>query len=835
MRRRTVLSLVTGSLLALAMTPSTSGAGVKDAPTTPSRLKPRHSRWLQETAPLRYPEETTAFKALSQDYQRDAFIQQFWRVRDPYPQTSLNEFRQRWEERREQVIERFGDTFGDRRYVWMLAGRPARTIDVHCSSLLPPLTIWLYPASERLNRNFAVIFRRRGGPDPWQWWQGRLGLEGLADGPDAFGQVGQALEQLVSSRCDQGGAVAAAAQMSVDKEDLQKAFRPAVDLGWVKRFTGRSTDLPADIATFPARVALRYPAVHRTRTVVQAIVEVAGKDVEAAEENNGRFFDFLVDGEILRGQELFENFRYRFHLPAETASGELPLLIERYLRPGAWTLVLKVEDVHGGRYFRTERQIEVPALSGPAATTPARREAATPATPAPPTVAAAPVEPTIELLPLPGDMTTGRLRVAARTGGDGISAVEFWLDGAPVLRKTRPPFSVELNLGHAPRAHSIQAVALDDAGHVLARDRSEVNGGPNRLAVHLLEPRRGGAAGTTLRARAEVEMPHDAHLDRVEFYLNDTRLATLYQPPFIQTLVVPRGDQIAYVRAVACLRNGRCNEDITFLNAPENLGRVDVHLVELYVTVEDRRNHPVDDIAATEFSVREDGEEQVIRRFEHARDLSGNSMVVLDLSTSMADELPDAKKAILGFFENVLSPRDRCSVMTFADRPQLVVPFTGDLEILRGGVTGLQASGETALWDGLVQGLFQFGGLRGKRALIVITDGEDSVSRFSFDEVSDYAAHSGVAIYPIALRLSTRAVEARARLRQLAKVTGGRAFFIDRVNELSHIYRTIEEELHSQYLIEYQSTATEGKGFRRVEVTVKRPGLSARTIPGYYP
>lgn len=834
---RTLFKLLVSIAIAWIASPASARPSERPTPSDSVRLTARQARWLEETEPIRYPEESEAFATLTQDYQRDAFIQQFWRVRDPYPQTGANEFRQLWEERKDQMVRAIGETSDDRRFVWMLAGPPAQTVDVRCSALLPPLTIWFYPPTERLNRQIAVVFRRRGGPETWKLWSGRLGLEGLADGPEAFGQTGEALRRRVASQCDQGQAILVAERLSVGREELQSAFRPPVDLEWVKRFTGRSTDLPAGIETFPAELSLRYPGAHRTRTVVQALIQIPADKVVSAKEKSGSFYDFLVDGEVLRHQELFENFRYRFHLPAAEGVGELPLLLERYLRPGAWTLVVKVEDLHGGQYFRTERSIDVPAVAPgrlpiptPESVPERDSDAATEAQ-----VPPVPVEPYIELLPMPDDLTTGHLRVVARTEGEGIAAVQFWLDGAPVLRKTRPPFSVELNLGHAPLTHSVQAVALDADGHVLARDRSEVNGGPNRLAVHLLEPRTGGKPGTALRARAEVEIPQDAQLDRVDFYLNDTRLATLYQPPFTQPLVVPPGDQISYVRAVACLKDGRCNEDLTFLNAPENLGRVDVHLVELYVTVADRRGHPVDDVAKDDITVVEDGVRQTIRKFERAQDLPGHSMVVLDLSTSMADELPDAKKAILGFFEKVLSPRDRCSVLTFADQPKLVVPFTGDLEILRGGVSDLQADGETALWDGLVEGLFQFGGLKGKRALILITDGDDSVSTFSFDEALDYAAHSGVTIYPIALRVSSRAVEARARLRQLAKASGGRAFFIDRITGLNEIYRTIEDELHSQYLVEYQSSAGEGRDFRRVEVNVDRPGLTARTVPGYYP
>jgi Ca-activated chloride channel family protein len=173
-------------------------------------------------------------------------------------------------------------------------------------------------------------------------------------------------------------------------------------------------------------------------------------------------------------------------------------------------------------------------------------------------------------------------------------------------------------------------------------------------------------------------------------------------------------------------------------------------------------------------------------------------------------------------------------VVVFSDLPALAVPFTANHQVLAGGLADLEAEGETALYDSLVYTLHYFSGIRGKRALIVLTDGEDSSSRYSFDESLEFARRSGVAIYSIGLGRSGRQPEARMRLQRLASDTGGRSFFISRASELAAIYETIEEELRFQYLLAYQSTH-EDDAYRQVEVRVVRPRLDVKTIPGYYP
>ena len=172
--------------------------------------------------------------------------------------------------------------------------------------------------------------------------------------------------------------------------------------------------------------------------------------------------------------------------------------------------------------------------------------------------------------------------------------------------------------------------------------------------------------------------------------------------------------------------------------------------------------------------------------------------------------------------------------MSFADRPQLRVPFTKDPQVLAGGLARLEADGETALYDSVVYALWYFSGIRGKRVLVLLSDGEDVKSRYRYDEMLDFARRSGVSIYVIGLGLPSNAQTARMGLTRLASETGGSAFFLERTARFDSVYRTNERELRAQYLLAYQSDGS-GAGYRKVDVEVKRAGVSASTVKGYYP
>jgi VWFA-related protein len=414
--------------------------------------------------------------------------------------------------------------------------------------------------------------------------------------------------------------------------------------------------------------------------------------------------------------------------------------------------------------------------------------------------------------------------------------VQFQLDGRPILRKNRPPYSVELDLGQVPLTRVLRADGFDDAGKEVAWDELQVNSSPHRFRARLIEPRRGARYEKSLRAEAEVEVPEEGALERVEFYLNEALVATLYQEPWTQPIALPPGGEVAYVRVVAVQADGNTTEDLVFVNAPDNLEEIEVQFVELFTTVLDSADRPVTDLEQEDFEVLEDGVAQSVSRFEKLENLPIHAAILLDVSASMEPNLETAKAAALKFYQEAIRAKDRGALIVFNDHPQLTVKLTNKLEALGGGLAGLKAERGTSLYDSIVFSLFYFNGVKGQRALIVLSDGKDEGSRFDIEETLDFARRAGVAIYTVGLGIPRSEADTRRILKNLAEQTGGESFFIKEANELASIYDGIQKELRSRYLLAYQSTNTaRDNRFRNVDVKLSKSGLDAKTLRGYYP
>ena len=855
---------------------ASSGAEASDeGGETPSeeerlaRLRPDHRRFLEETGALISDAERQAFLGLSKDYQRSSFIEQFWRVRDPFPETARNELEDAWEQRLEIAKTRYEDLSDARARAMLLYGEPDDVNEVRCTSLLKPLEVWSYKGNLFIRGHFHLVLVREGARDHYRLWSPMEGLYPLMALTVRAGTDERALIDRIARECFRGDQLLLALESTLNWAEMGSPV-PEPSEEWLQSFVATSTDLPAGADSFPAELALQFPGRHQSRTVVQGVIDVALADLEPSALEGTASYNLLLDGEIVRNDDLFESFRYRFQFPTGGGAKSVPLIFERYLRPGEYKLVVRARDLSSGRYYREERDLHVPMVHPRKGPTASRESGSEPTAPALfPTAAgdaaagAAEAESqardgdreltatllaeanasldagdySIRLLPPPPGLTVGNVRVEARTRGEDIGRVRFLLNDRQVMSKRNPPYSVEIQIGDAPRLHRVTAVAVDDDGEELARDEIMLNAGPHRFAVRLVEPRRSGTYTSSLRARAVVEVPEGETLDRVEFYLNETLLATLYQPPFVQPIVIPDTIETAYVRAAAYLADGNNSEDVVFVNAPDYIDYLKVDFVELYTTVLDRKGRPVQDLELSDFRVREDGTEQEIARFERVDDIPIYAGVVLDTSISMTEELHDAVEGALQFFQTVLTPKDRAAVITFNERHELAVRFTNNIEVLAGGVAGLVAEGETYLYDSLIYALYYFSGVKGKRALILLSDGEDVGSHYTFEDAMDYARRTGVAVYTIGLGLPSSQRDIQIKLSRLAEETGGRSFFIDRVGELGGVYERIEGELRSQYLLAYQSSNKEddSEKFREVEVEVLEEGLEAKTMRGYYP
>ncbi len=884
------LSLLVCALLCLPAAAADSDADSDSATRAAAALPEKYSKWFEAAEVLMTEAEREVFLDLEESYQRDHFIRRFWKVRDPFLATARNEFQEAFEVRVVKAREAFDKLTGERARMMLTLGVPSRRKPLVCAEMLKPLEVWQYnDGSDRIRGYFTLVFiglPRSRGLHPL--WQPDEGLSALVSAPGLIGGSDAQLAQLILGGCVAGDEVLAALAQSLDLSRTTKnaSLLPQPNDEWVRTFAARSTAVPEGAELLSGELAVSFPGRHQSRTVVQGLLAVPKAELELAEVGEHRAYNLLIDGEILRQEDLFDQFRYRFSFPAEMPSEKIPLVVQRYLRPGQYQLIVKVEDQVTKRVYREERTIDVPrvepgavvASTVPAAMRPAALPGATPASSQDPSAALPSATPpglsdgslaagtaagttdgngtspthfaqqlveanasistgdhTIKILALPDILTVGRLRVEARVRGEGIKRVAFELDGRSVMRKTRPPYSVELNLGDKPRVHTLRVAALDDGGEELATDEVLINSGPHSFTVRLLEPQPGKSYQHSVRAHAEVEVPEGERLDRVELYLNETLMATLYQPPFEQPLLLDGGGDVTYVRSVAYLRDGGSAEDVRFINAPDYVDSVKVQFVELFTTVVDRKGNFIEDLALEDFSVFEDGHQQAVRRFEPMRDLPIRAGLVLDTSLSMMSDLRHVKTAAYRFFETVLTDRDRAALITFSDEPRLAVRFTNDKEILAGGLSELIAEGETALYDSIIFGLHYFSGLRGKRAIIVLTDGEDSTSHYSYEDATDFARRTGVAVYIIGLNLQSKDNDTRLKMRRLAGETGGELFLIDAASQLGKVYDTIQQELRSQYLIAYQSSQGDGEEFREVEIKSHRKGLEAKTIRGYFP
>jgi Ca-activated chloride channel family protein len=273
------------------------------------------------------------------------------------------------------------------------------------------------------------------------------------------------------------------------------------------------------------------------------------------------------------------------------------------------------------------------------------------------------------------------------------------------------------------------------------------------------------------------------------------------------------------------------------------------NLVALNVSVMDVGGRRfVTDLSRNDFAVFEDGVQQQVRFFESS-EVPVDLVLMLDTSSSMADKMQSVHEAAVNFLRT-LRTGDRGAVVTFADGVQILEKLSPDRARLEQAVHQTAARGGTALNNALYVALREFGGgtreqgpVR-RRAIAVLTDGEDTSSVVSFDDVMGLARKSGINVYTIALQSATPVMATTGRrflsraqfsLKSLSQETGAEAFFPMQVTELQGVYGSIAQELSSQYSIGYSPSNSRADGrFRRIVVrVVSHPEMRPRARAGY--
>jgi Ca-activated chloride channel family protein len=272
--------------------------------------------------------------------------------------------------------------------------------------------------------------------------------------------------------------------------------------------------------------------------------------------------------------------------------------------------------------------------------------------------------------------------------------------------------------------------------------------------------------------------------------------------------------------------------------------RAGVDVVSLNVTVMDAMNHYVTDLEENNFSVYEDGVKQDLSFFTRKQQPIAMSLL-LDSSASMEDKMTTLQSAAVNFVHRLKS-NDLAQVIDFDSRVSVKQEFTSSQNELQSAIQQTTAGGSTSLYNAVYIALKALAKQKAtgdedvrRQAIVLFSDGEDTSSLISFDEVLDLAKRSDTAIFTIALRGSDTQSkgfhEAEFVMRQLAQETGGRSFFPTKIEDLSGVYSEIADELASQYTLGYTSKNMKRDGaYRRIVVRVDKPNAIPRTKQGYY-
>jgi Ca-activated chloride channel family protein len=269
-------------------------------------------------------------------------------------------------------------------------------------------------------------------------------------------------------------------------------------------------------------------------------------------------------------------------------------------------------------------------------------------------------------------------------------------------------------------------------------------------------------------------------------------------------------------------------------------------LVLLNVTVADAAGHLVTGLTQEDFQVYEDGVLQTVTNFSR-EPLPIALSIALDTSTSMERKLPVAQEAAAGFVRR-LTPKDLAQIIDFDSQARILQSFTNDKVALEQAIRRTQAGGSTSLYNALYTALSELKTVRGpqtgevrRQAIVALSDGEDTSSLVTFDDVLDLAKRSEVGAYAIGLRekgdpaMQGKWNEADYILKTLSNETGGRPFFVDDVSQLPAIYSQIADELANQYSVGYVSKNPKRDGaWRKITVRITRPNVTARTKAGYF-
>jgi Ca-activated chloride channel homolog len=253
--------------------------------------------------------------------------------------------------------------------------------------------------------------------------------------------------------------------------------------------------------------------------------------------------------------------------------------------------------------------------------------------------------------------------------------------------------------------------------------------------------------------------------------------------------------------------------------------KVDVNLVNVFVTVTDERGAPIAGLKKENFELQEDGKEQKIAVFNRESALPLSIVLAIDTSLSTRKDLPLEVVSARRFVHAILRPVDALSLYQFSEVVSELTRFTSDLRTIDHGIDRLRVGSATALYDALFLGAQALEQRQGRKVMVVITDGGDTMSQVDYREAVRAAQQAEAILYSIIVvpieSSAGRDTGGEHALIQLSADTGGKYFYASSVSQLDEAFRQISDELRTQYLLAYYPSARlSDSDFRRIQVAV---------------
>jgi Ca-activated chloride channel family protein len=271
--------------------------------------------------------------------------------------------------------------------------------------------------------------------------------------------------------------------------------------------------------------------------------------------------------------------------------------------------------------------------------------------------------------------------------------------------------------------------------------------------------------------------------------------------------------------------------------------KVDVKLVNVYVTVQDQHGSPVAGLTKDNFKLTEDGVPQNIAVFGRESELPLSILLSIDASLSTKKDIHLELDSARKFAHDIVRPNDRLAVFQFSERVDQLTGFTSNLQAIDAGIARVHTGAATALYDAIYLGSHSLSGREGRKVMIVVTDGGDTMSQEDYQTALRAAQQAETMVYSIIIvpieSSAGRDIGGEHALIQISNDTGGKYFYASGIAQLDEAFHKVSEELRTQYLLGYYPVKRfASTDFRRLDVDVKQDNsagpLQARHRTGYY-